>query len=109
MDSMVGCIWRPGSLVNEGDGNVQGCCVRLRAHVDGRTQGRGGRPGGPRRHTFIRRLSVVRPALPDFLREVTLRGLRVGQARVNLAWRRRGKETLVEVVAQQGELLVETS
>jgi hypothetical protein len=36
-----------------------------------------------------------------------VRRLRVGEARVNLAWRRHGKKTLVEVLAQGGELRVE--
>jgi glycogen debranching enzyme len=53
------------------------------------------------------RLSILRPALPAFLREVTLRGLRVGGASVDLTWRRQGKTTRVEVVGKQGDLEVD--
>ena len=53
------------------------------------------------------RLRVVRPALPAFLGEVTLRGLRVGEAAVDVRWRRQGKKTLVEVLGKKGRLRVE--
>jgi len=52
-------------------------------------------------------LAIVRPSLPAFLREVTLRGLRVGDASVDLAWRRRDDKTLVEVLGKRGKLRVD--
>jgi glycogen debranching enzyme len=53
------------------------------------------------------RLRVARPALPAFLGEVTLRGVRVGEATVDLRWRRRGEKTLVRVLDRQGRLRVD--
>jgi hypothetical protein len=53
------------------------------------------------------RLRVVRPALPAFLREVTLRGLRVGAMTVDLHWRRQENRTLVQVLGNQSKLRVE--
>ena len=55
-------------------------------------------------------LRVVRPALPEWLGEVTVRGLKVGEATVDLLFRRRGDETSVVVLGQHGTLqvLVET-
>jgi glycogen debranching enzyme len=51
-----------------------------------------------------RRLEVCRPMLPDWLREVTLRGLRVGDASIDLRYRRTGDETLVGLVARRGDV-----
>ena len=53
-------------------------------------------------------LRVVRPVLPDFLREVTVRGLRVGDAQVDLRWRRPREKTVLDVLGRQGRLRVET-
>jgi len=53
-----------------------------------------------------RRLRVVRPALPAFLGEVTMRGVRIGEATADLSWRRRGAKTEVRVLGTQGELQV---
>ena len=51
-------------------------------------------------------LRVVRPALPDWLGEVSVRGLRVGEATVDLLFRRRHSETSVVVLEQRGPLHV---
>jgi glycogen debranching enzyme len=53
------------------------------------------------------RLRVVRPALPAFLGEVTVRGLRVGEATLDLRWRRKGGRTTVQVLGKHGRLRVE--
>lgn len=52
------------------------------------------------------RLDLVRPLLPDGLTSLTLSGLRIGDARVDLRCHRRGGSTRVEVVALAGELTV---
>jgi glycogen debranching enzyme len=52
-------------------------------------------------------LRVVAPALPAFLGEVTLRGLRVGEATLDLRWRRKERRTTVQVLVKQGRLRVE--
>ena len=52
-------------------------------------------------------LRVVRPALPAFLREVTVRALRVGEAEVDLRWRRHRGRTLVDVLGKEDKLRVE--
>jgi glycogen debranching enzyme len=43
-------------------------------------------------------LLIVRPRLPHWLETVQLRGLRVGKGEVDLAYRRRGRKTMVEVL-----------
>ena len=53
-----------------------------------------------------RRLDFERPLLPDGLASLTLSGLRVGDARVDLRCQRRGSSTRVEVTAVTGELRV---
>jgi glycogen debranching enzyme len=55
---------------------------------------------------FARRLRVRRPRLPEWLDWVALRGLRVGQAQVDLEYRRSEQGTLVAVTRKQGDLLV---
>jgi glycogen debranching enzyme len=55
---------------------------------------------------FARRLHVQRPRLPEWLEWVALRGLRVGQAEVDLEYRRSEHGTLVAVTRKQGDLLV---
>ena len=55
---------------------------------------------------FNRRLHIRHPHLPDWLRWVTLRHLRVGDAEVDLKYERSGKATLVAVTRKRGELLV---
>jgi glycogen debranching enzyme len=57
-------------------------------------------------NAFERRLRIRRPRLPDWLDWVTLRGLRVGQAEVDLEYRRSEQGTLVAVTRKQGDLLV---
>lgn len=54
-------------------------------------------------------LYVVRPRLPPWLREVTMRDLRLGQGSVDLRWRRRDGRTTMEVLNQAGNLRVELS
>jgi len=51
-------------------------------------------------------LRIVRPALPDWLGEVSVRGLRVGEATVDLLFRRHHGETSVFVLEQRGPLHV---
>ena len=51
-------------------------------------------------------LRVVRPVLPDWLGEVSVRGLRVGEATVDLLFRRSHGETSVVVLKQHGPLHV---
>ncbi len=51
-------------------------------------------------------LRIVRPELPDWLGEVTVRRLRVGQATVDLLFRRRHGKTSVIVLEQHGSLHV---
>jgi glycogen debranching enzyme len=52
------------------------------------------------------RLDFERPLLPDGLASLTLSGLRIGDARVDLRCHRRGSSTRVEVTAMTGELRV---
>lgn len=59
-------------------------------------------PDAPRQ-----RLRIERPALPDWLDEVTVRNLRVGAAGVDLRYRRGTEATLVAVAAKHGEIDVE--
>jgi hypothetical protein len=53
-----------------------------------------------------RRLDFERPLLPDGVASLTLSGLRIGDARVDLRCDRRGSSTRVEVTAVTGELRV---
>ena len=55
---------------------------------------------------FNHRLHIRHPHLPDWLRCVTLRHLRVGDAEVDLKYDRSGKATLAAVTRKRGELLV---
>lgn len=49
-----------------------------------------------------------RPRLPGFLDEVTLRGLRLGEASVDLLARRHGNDVVVSILSRTGELTVVT-
>jgi glycogen debranching enzyme len=49
-----------------------------------------------------------RPTLPDFLDEVVLKGLAAGDATADVAIRRRGKDTVVEVLARRGDIAIKT-
>ena len=51
-------------------------------------------------------LRIVRPELPDWLGEVTVRGLQVGQGSVDLLFRRHHDKTSVIVLEQHGSLHV---
>ncbi len=54
-------------------------------------------------------LRVVNPALPPWLYELTMRGLRVGQARVDLHWQQINSGTAVTVLGREGALNVQIS
>jgi len=54
-----------------------------------------------------RTLAIVRPRLPDWLESVRVNGLRVGDAEVDLHYKRRGGQTRVEVIDVRGDLTVE--
>jgi glycogen debranching enzyme len=54
-----------------------------------------------------RRLSIVRPHLPGWLTNVRVNGLRVGDAEVDLRYKRRADTTRVEIVDVRGDLTVE--
>jgi glycogen debranching enzyme len=56
-------------------------------------------PDAPRRT-----LRIVRPCLPAWLKQVTLRSLRVGQATVDLRYHRDGATTLVAMLRREGDL-----
>ena len=51
-------------------------------------------------------LRIVRPRLPHWLSEVEIRGLRVGDSTVDLAYYRRGGRTRVSVIADRGVKVV---
>jgi glycogen debranching enzyme len=57
-------------------------------------------------HAYIKRLYVVRPRLPDWLRMVSVAGLRVGAAEVDLRYERRGSDTAVKVMETRGDITV---
>jgi len=50
-------------------------------------------------------LHVRQPWLPDFLEELVVRGLRVGESRVSMQFVRRGARTLANLLAVEGEPL----
>jgi glycogen debranching enzyme len=54
-----------------------------------------------------RTISIVRPQLPDWLQSVNVNALRVGNAEVDLRYRRRGAHTRVDVIDIRGDLRVE--
>ena len=54
-----------------------------------------------------RTLSIVRPQLPNWLETVNVNALRVGDAEVDLRYRRRGGHTRVDVIDIRGDLQVE--
>lgn len=53
------------------------------------------------------RLEIVRPALPEWLSSVTLHGLRIGDASVDLRYERSDHTTLVAVLNRRGEVNVQ--
>ncbi|MEA2640223.1 MAG: hypothetical protein QOF51_1617 [Chloroflexota bacterium] len=55
---------------------------------------------------FHRRLRVERPCLSAWLKSVTVKGLRVGEAEVDLRYERSGDTTLVAVVGKHGDLTI---
>ncbi len=60
-------------------------------------------------NAFENELEIRRPVLPHGLGEVTLSGLAVGKAKVDLAFRRTGDATFVSVRQHQGNLKVRIS
>jgi hypothetical protein len=52
------------------------------------------------------RLYIVRPRLPEWLRRVTVMGLRVGRAEAQLCYERDGGTTQVQVLQTKGDLSV---
>ncbi len=52
-----------------------------------------------------RRLEIIDPALPPWLDEIELRGLRVGRTRLDLRFERRGVGVFTSVLRQEGEPL----
>lgn len=61
---------------------------------------------GLRPDAWARRLAVTRPRLPRLAEFLTVRGLRVGEARVDLRFQRAGDAVDVEVLALDGPLHV---
>jgi glycogen debranching enzyme len=55
-------------------------------------------------YAVAKRLEIARPSLPSWLREVTVRGLKVGSAIVDLRYHRIGDDTLVAVLGREGDL-----
>ena len=53
------------------------------------------------------RLRIVRPILPDWLRQVRVRGLRVGDGAVDLFYERRAGKTSVAIDGIRGRLEVD--
>ena len=49
------------------------------------------------------------PVLPDFLDDVTLRQLSLGERRIDVALHRRGNDLSVEVLGRRGRLGVDLS
>jgi glycogen debranching enzyme len=63
---------------------------------------------GVRQDSQRREICFERPALPDFLDEVVLKGLAVGDGEADIAVRRRGAGTVVEVLDSRGDLTIRT-
>ena len=61
---------------------------------------------GIRPNAAEHRLDLERPVLPQGVTSLTISGLRVGDARVDLVCRRRGESTRIEIGAVTGELAV---
>lgn len=59
---------------------------------------------GMRADARERRIELIRPALPDWLADLRLRNLRVGEALVDLAFDRETESTSVEVLRRTGDL-----
>ena len=54
-------------------------------------------------------LTFHRPMLPEFLSEVTLRGIRLPQGRVDVCLRRVDREVVVQVLSREGDIRVTTT
>jgi glycogen debranching enzyme len=55
---------------------------------------------------FARQLRIVRPTLPDWLDWVVIRGIQVGEGRVDLRYERSGGTTLVAILRNENDLQV---
>lgn len=51
-------------------------------------------------------MNIINPLLPDWLAQLHLRNLRVGNSRVGLDFTRRGERTFCNVVDVEGEKLL---
>jgi glycogen debranching enzyme len=63
---------------------------------------------GVRQDSQRREICFERPSLPDFLDEVVLKGLAVADGEVDVAFRRRGYDTIVEVMDKRGDITIRT-
>ncbi|MDQ4041182.1 MAG: amylo-alpha-1,6-glucosidase, partial [Actinomycetota bacterium] len=61
---------------------------------------------GMRPDASARQLELMRPSLPEWLPELTIENLRVGEAVVDLAFHREAGATSVEVLRRTGELAI---
>jgi hypothetical protein len=61
---------------------------------------------GIRPSAHRKELNIVNPTLPDFLDNLNLRNLRVGNSRVALDFTRRGDRTFCNVVEIEGDKLL---
>ena len=59
------------------------------------------RPSAPRKE-----MNIVNPSLPDFLDQLSIRNMRVGNSRVGLDFARRGDRTFCNVVDIEGDKLL---
>jgi hypothetical protein len=57
-------------------------------------------------HAPQNRLTVDRPRLPEWLRAVEIRGVRVGNSNVSLAFRQTGPSTAFSLLEQQGDVRI---
>jgi hypothetical protein len=61
---------------------------------------------GIRPSAHRKELNVVNPALPEFLDQLSIRNMRVGNSRVGLDFTRRGERTFCNVVDIEGDKLL---
>jgi glycogen debranching enzyme len=59
------------------------------------------RPSAPRKE-----MNIVNPSLPDFIDQLSIRNMRVGESRVGLDFSRRGDRTFCNVVDIEGDKLL---
>ncbi len=56
-----------------------------------------------------RRVTFYRPVLPEFLAEVTLTGLSIGDAKIDVQLRRTGTDVVVSVLSRKGDISATTT